>query len=324
VFVLGAPRGGTSAITRVVNMVGVPISDEKHLKAPNSNNPTGFWEVPELSRVNHVLLRQFGALSMVPCFPPVGWYEDPRVLEAMDEIRETSTRLLGAGPWVFKTALSSFTLPFWVRCLDARPVIVLPVRHPLENAASLSAYIPRQASEAEDRRGKPSMTMASALAIWERYIRASLIHAEGYPTYVSISSELINDPAEHARDLGRFLERHGALAGKKADEREIVSFVRPDLRHHTAEKKLEDPSRGVMTDAQLRLWKLTQQLAGSHEPLPALDIGPESPTNGLLMSERRLFEEMVDDFRAREKRMRPVRVRLLESIRYRRRRWRRR
>jgi hypothetical protein len=304
VFVLGAPRGGTSAITRVVNMLGVPIPDAEYLKPPDPNNPTGFWEVPELSRVNHAILHQFGVMSMAPRPLPDGWLEDPEVLEVMYEVRELSARRLGPGPWVFKTALTSLTLPFWVRCLNVRPVIVLPVRHPIENASSLRVYVPRKPSEVQRRAAKPSMSMPSALAIWERYIRASFVHAAGYPTYVSISSDLVDDPATHARDLGRFLEHHGAVAREKADPSEIVSFIRPDLRHHTPGEEREDPSRGVITDAQVRLWRVAQRFAGGHDRLPALDIGEELPSTELLMNERLFFEEMQDEFRAREKGLR--------------------
>jgi hypothetical protein len=148
------------------------------------------------------------------------------------------------------------------------------------------------------------MSTASALAIWERYIRASFVHAAGYPTYVSLASHLVDEPARHARDLGRFLEQHGAVAGEKADESEIVSFIRPDLRHHTAGSKLEDSSGGAVTESQLRLWEVAQKVAGGHDKLPALNIGPESPTTELLMTERMFFEEMQDEFRAREKEMR--------------------
>ena len=49
IFVVGAGRSGTSAITRGLQALGVELGDR--LKAPTDKNPTGFFEDRDLLRI---------------------------------------------------------------------------------------------------------------------------------------------------------------------------------------------------------------------------------------------------------------------------------
>ncbi len=60
VFVLGMHRSGTSATTRAINLLGVPLAANDELASPSPNNPTGFWEVTRLTDFNNKLLYELG------------------------------------------------------------------------------------------------------------------------------------------------------------------------------------------------------------------------------------------------------------------------
>ena len=81
VFVLGMHRSGTSALARIVNLVGVPLgSDGDDDFSPDDSNPSGYWESRQLA-----------------------FFQD-RLLES---VRTSSTRSFSASPWYFSASGSS-------------------------------------------------------------------------------------------------------------------------------------------------------------------------------------------------------------------------
>ncbi len=58
-FVLGVPRSGTSALTRVLSLCGatLPVG----LAGANSGNPLGYWEPRASHRLNYTILRCHGS-----------------------------------------------------------------------------------------------------------------------------------------------------------------------------------------------------------------------------------------------------------------------
>ncbi len=53
--VLGSPRSGTSALTRLLPVFGIDLGDE--MVPPNANNPRGFWEDTAIQHINTKLLK---------------------------------------------------------------------------------------------------------------------------------------------------------------------------------------------------------------------------------------------------------------------------
>jgi hypothetical protein len=60
VYVLGLHRGGMSVVTRVVNLLGVPLAEQDDLFAPDVINPEGYWKSRPLVDVNDRLLKRLG------------------------------------------------------------------------------------------------------------------------------------------------------------------------------------------------------------------------------------------------------------------------
>ena len=59
IVVLGMHRGGTSAIVRGLEVLGVHLGD--NLLSAQLDNPTGFWEDRDVLRLNEELLRPLGS-----------------------------------------------------------------------------------------------------------------------------------------------------------------------------------------------------------------------------------------------------------------------
>src|SRR5207247_3246337 len=108
-------------------------------------------------------------------------------------------------------------LPFWVKTLGIRPVVVLVRRNPLEVWRSLAR---------RDGLSKPT-----ALALWERYSRQALTHASGLPVFVVAYERLLQDPLERCAALRSFFVAQGIACDSVDRRAEIQAFLAPELRH---------------------------------------------------------------------------------------------
>src|SRR5207248_3331994 len=89
VLIIGMHRGGTSAVTRAVNLLGVPIAREAEGFRAASSNPTGFWEARSLTRLNEEILGAFGGTWSAPPPLPAGWQTDARLHDLRAEAPRT-------------------------------------------------------------------------------------------------------------------------------------------------------------------------------------------------------------------------------------------
>jgi hypothetical protein len=191
VLVLGMHRSGTSALARVVNLLGFHVGDEGALVRPSAANPAGHWEVEALSQFNAELLV---ALDGTGSAPPAAAADELSALAGGEwgtRAKELIDESFAGRPWVWKDPRLCLLLPFWRRVLDEAPTVVATVRNPLEVADSL-----------EVRSGLPT---AYALALWERYQRRALLDGDEVPV------------------LG--IDAHQHVAHTTADEQRTTAFV---------------------------------------------------------------------------------------------------
>jgi hypothetical protein len=79
------------------------------------------------------------------------------------------------------------------------------------------------------------VSVAFAVALWERYNRLILAHSQGMPALVTRYSDLVDDPAAWSHGARAFLSGQGmALAPAPDDVHDrIEGFVDAELRHST-------------------------------------------------------------------------------------------
>lgn len=221
VLVLGMHRSGTSALTKLFNFLGCDLPQT--LMNANASNETGHWESTAIQDINDEVLASAGSrwddwLSFNP-----GWYSSPAYPEykkkALDILREEfgDSRL-----FVLKDPRICRLVPFWLDVLKSagvRPLIFMPVRNPLEVAASLFT--------------RNSIDPALGHLLWLRHILDSEVSTRGldrfHCTYEGLLKEWPSLVECSEKALGMKWPRMSVSV-----QDEIESFLTSRLRHHNA------------------------------------------------------------------------------------------
>ncbi len=141
VLVLGMHRSGTSALTRVVNLLGADVP--ANLWPANDGNERGYWESRDLTAIQDELMTAVGSdwdqVVRVPAAAFAGDVAAGCEARALAVLRRD---LAGSRTFVLKDPRMSLLVPFWTATLArftaAEPVFLVAVRNPLEVAASLA------------------------------------------------------------------------------------------------------------------------------------------------------------------------------------------
>jgi len=254
IFVVGAPRSGTSAVTRVVNLLGVSIAGEEELKPPDESNPRGYYESRRLTSFNRRLLVEVGGApyGTAPRLP-AGWTENGALDSTRRKARELMEHVHPTTPWVWKDPRTCLTLPFWIEVADVDPVVVLVYRDPLEVA--------------ESHAQRADAPYPVTLGIWERYNRAALVNACGLPTFVVRYERLVESPRPVALEIEAFLRQQGLDVADPGPS--LESFVDSELRR--ARPELESgslPTRWARAieppSATLQIWRMLDRSGCRH------------------------------------------------------------
>ncbi|HSD17989.1 MAG TPA: glycosyltransferase [Thermomonas sp.] len=219
-LVLGMHRSGTSALTRVLNLLGASLGDD--LMPPGDDNPLGFWEHQGIVSVHETLLAALGRRWDDPRPMPDGWLESEPARGAGEAIAAIVRRdFAGEQLWAVKDPRLCRLMPLWRRVLadlGIEPRVVLVSRHPQEVAGSLMR-----------RDGLP---IAIGELLWARYLLEAVRGSEGCRRGMVAYDDLLADWTGTVRGLNQALALDlVANAGVASD---IQSFLSPQLRHHHA------------------------------------------------------------------------------------------
>jgi GT2 family glycosyltransferase len=135
ILVLGMHRSGTSALTRVLNLLGVELGT--NILAPKPDNKTGFWEDSDIVQFNDDLFARMGR----------GW-DDLRELpfekvnqESLVEIDSILSQSYNDKKlWVLKDPRLCRLLPLYLQVFKQKEILpkaVIIIRSPIEVATSL-------------------------------------------------------------------------------------------------------------------------------------------------------------------------------------------
>lgn len=248
VLVLGMARSGTSAITRLLTLLGVELGPQEALLPPIAGeNAKGFYEHRPIMKVNKELLERLGGSWSEPPRPARGWQRDA----GLEDLRERAHELLaadfaGASLWGFKDPRTSLTLPFWEELLGDDVRYVICHRRPLDSARSL-----------ERRNG---IRLDDGVALWTRYMASALAHTAGRRRIVVGYVELFGGREALVGGLANFLG-----VGDAATEQvraQVQAWIDDDLRHHasTLRELVEHPA--VSAEAQALHLLLEHAIAG--------------------------------------------------------------
>ena len=217
-LVLGMHRSGTSAITRVINLLGVSLGSK--LKAPADDNPSGFWEHEQVVAIHEGLLQSFGMAWDDPRPLPTGWLDLPATAIAAKSIADIIERDFATlSSWAVKDPRLCRLVPLWRRVLtplgvESRAVIV--ARNPLEVAKSLST--------------RNDIPDAVGQLLWARHMQEAELGSRGLRRCLIDYESLLADwPGVIAR-MGEELDLDLDVATEA--KLGIDSFLSTTLRHH--------------------------------------------------------------------------------------------
>jgi hypothetical protein len=223
-------RSGTSALARVLNLLGVELGTD--LLPPAADNEMGFWEHRHVQFIHDRIYEAFQSdWTHVSPLPP-NWWTRPEIEPYRQQLRETLLRDFGNQPlWGIKDPRLCPMLPLWRPLLaemGVQPRCVLICRNPLEVASSLTK--------------RDGMSQARTCLLWLRSIIDSERGSRGLPRLILTFDQLLADWAAQANRISLALDLK--FPRSPADISDAVSdFLRPSVRHHRIadDQLLSDP-----------------------------------------------------------------------------------
>ena len=219
VIILGMHRSGTSALTRVLSLLGYALPRDVTGKA--EGNMTGHWESASMMALNDRLLSelrlswdswhglQLNQLGLDRKQIFIDSYQDIFI-----EVYNNQSDFVLKDPRLCRTA------PIWLRAmkmLNITPKIILPIRNPLEVASSL-----------EKRNG---FSKAKSALIWLSYVIDAEHASRGYERVVTFYDQLLDRPKQTINHILTRLALNPPISVRDAGV-EFERFLQPNLRHH--------------------------------------------------------------------------------------------
>jgi len=235
ILVVGMHRSGTSALTRVMNMLGCDLPATP--LGAGKSNPTGHWESEPICRLNDRLLESAGTRWDDWQAFNSGWLRSPKAAQFRDEAVEVLGQEFGKSYlFVLKDPRLCRILPFWRDVLQTaaiQPLVLLPLRNPLEVAASL-----------EHRNG---FDPAFGMLLWLRHALDAEANSRGMPRLFTTYESLL---AGWSTIATRAQDRLGIAWPRMTDTAaaEIQGFLQNAHRHH------QKPDEAVTQDPTLGRW----------------------------------------------------------------------
>lgn len=265
VLVCGMHRSGTSMTTRLLNLLGIALSDQLlgvHTPAGMSN-PKGHWEdLRAMAAHQRILRAAIGLRTQWEWMHAVAVAPDDVAPEDIELLSNIANRNQQIGRWGIKDPRVSLLLPLWLRVVpDA--CIVLCVRNPLAVARSLYK--------------RDVLPVVDSLRMWAGYNERILESASSREERMLVVhyDNLISDLQPQLERIARFL----ALDQPTGEQRSACeAFVDDRLRHHTREADLRQSLNAEFGDSAVqgeveRIAQLYEQLC--HRSL--LDIPQAAP-----------------------------------------------
>lgn len=224
--ILGMHRSGTSSVAGALVQLGAtaPVT----LMPPKADNPKGFWESEAIMVVNDRLLEHCGS-SWLDWRP----LDDKALKDAeASDLRAQALAVLeaefgGRDRIVLKDPRICRLFPFWSGILAGagyQPLVVTPLRAPMEVAASLAA--------------RNEMSVQYGWRLWLEHVLAAERNSRGSPRHFMAWDAFLSDWRGQVDLMGT---RFGsAFEVTPEAEALMADFLVPDLRRHYDKVSLAD------------------------------------------------------------------------------------
>jgi hypothetical protein len=186
-------RSGTSAVTRVVNLLGVPLGRGDDLYSAE-DNPSGHWESRQLCALDNLILNVFGGFDIAMPPMPRSWLQSRRAARLRQVMRATFDNVYQGERWLWKDPRLCLTLPLWRQVLNDFCVVFV-----VRNAGPVVRSLHR-------RDGFPHFY---CYALWEDYNRRAAAASSGLPVVRVDFDSMQEDPLSEVKLLAEGLSSVG-------------------------------------------------------------------------------------------------------------------
>ncbi len=259
-MVLGMHRSGTSATTRVCNLLGIELGS--NLMQAQPDNEEGYWEHQDVYIAHEELLAGIGSAWDDYRALPEDWLKSSAVTNCRKRIKSIlKSEFADNRFWGIKDPRVCRLVPLWLPVLKAlgrTPHFLLVCRNPLEVAASLA--------------NRDSFHAAKSQLLWLRHLIDAERDTRGYPRTFLMYENLLQDwrrtMSRAASALGISWPRDASKAGDEIDQ-----FLKVQLRHQGVDDIV------IESDRRLSRW-----IRDSYRVLKKAADGDEAPL-GLVLTE---------------------------------------
>jgi hypothetical protein len=246
-FVLGMPRSGTSALTRVLSLCGGALP--YGLENADSHNPRGYWEPRKTHHLNGRMLRYHYSTDADPSLrlQEEDAFDASEKAAFVDKIKAYLATLPYSPLVVIKDLYITALSEMWfdaARQVGFDVAVVIALRHPQEVIASVAA----------SRRVSPELPNALPSAMWLKYNLLAERNTRGMPRVFVEYANLLED-------WRRETKRISAALGIDLDcrhESAIDEFLTRDLHRNRDAGPVAEP---FGTDWMSTVYETTQSAA---------------------------------------------------------------
>ncbi|HEX4570417.1 MAG TPA: hypothetical protein VH184_08325, partial [Dongiaceae bacterium] len=202
----------------------------------NFANSAGYWEPADIVAIHDEMLTAIGSTWDDLTEFPAGWADSvaagpftSRLASAFEEAFGPSSLAVLKDPRICR-----FT-PLWISILERmeiEPLFVIPVRSPLEVAASLRVREERDTATDAPRAGS-TMAEAKALLLWLRHFLDAEHHTRGFARCFVSYEQLLADWRGTMAKVGRELGIEWPTSAD-AVARQVEKFLSREMRHHVS------------------------------------------------------------------------------------------
>lgn len=218
-LILGMHRSGTSAVTRVVNMLGAEIGN--NLIPPGDDNPTGFWEHAEVVRINEELLTGLGRTWYDMRDMPQGWLDTAAGRLAFERAVQLVRHDFGKSRLcAVKDPRMCLTARLWVNAFRAAE---------FEVACVFVVRDPREVVDSLHRRN--DWPRASLYLMWVQYLLEAVARTEDCPRVMVTYDQVLTDWHVEMKRVAADLHFTWPVKAELAAG-DIDGFLDPHHRHH--------------------------------------------------------------------------------------------
>jgi hypothetical protein len=228
VLVLGMHRSGTSALTGLLNLLGVQVGHSLILPSPETN-PKGFWEHADIVDVHNRLLSALGSSWHDERDLPDRWWTRSDIEPFREELAQILLKdFAGMPTWMVKDPRLCRLLPLWQPLFEkqwGKPNIIMILRRPSEVAQSLAS--------------RDGISEERAHLLWLQHMLDAERWTRNYPRALVTFDGLLGDWRSTVDRVASEL-RLDLPRNDPETQRRVEVFLEPQLRHH----RLLKPSCG--------------------------------------------------------------------------------